>query len=70
MRERERGGWAGQQAVLLKVRFGRDGGERQRDIETKRHRDRADNKNPEQSRVVQLVLNVLIWFICLLLSFG
>ncbi len=28
---------------------------RERYIETKRHRDRADNKNPEQSRVAQLV---------------
>ncbi len=28
--------------------------ERQRDIETKRHKDRAENKNPEQSWVAQL----------------
>ncbi len=30
--------------------------ERKRDIEIKRHRDGADNKNPEQSRVAQLVV--------------
>jgi hypothetical protein len=36
--------------------------ERQRDIETKRHRDRADNKNLEQSRVAQLVLDTLDHF--------
>ncbi len=37
---------------------GRDRGETQRsgDIETKRQRDRADNKNPKQSWVAQLVL--------------
>jgi hypothetical protein len=29
-----------------------------RDIETKEHRDGADNKNPEQSRVAQLVQNI------------
>jgi hypothetical protein len=28
---------------------------RQRNKETERQRDRADNKNPEQSRVAQLV---------------
>ncbi len=27
----------------------------ERDRDTKRHRDRSDNKNPEQSRVAQLV---------------
>ena len=52
MRERERGRRAGQQASILKVRLGLgeiDRGERQRyrDIETKRHRDRTDNKNPK-----------------------
>ncbi len=31
--------------------------ERHSDRETKRLRDRADNKNPEQSRVARLVLN-------------
>jgi hypothetical protein len=31
--------------------------ERYRDIEAKRHRDRADSKNPEQSWVAQLVQN-------------
>ncbi len=31
--------------------------ERKRDIETKRHRERTDNKNPKQSRVAQLVHN-------------
>jgi hypothetical protein len=54
------GGSAG---VIFKVqvRFGRDRVERQRererDMEIKRHRERADNKNPEQSRVAQLVFN-------------
>ena len=28
-----------------------------RDIETEKHRDRADNKNPKQSWVAQLVIN-------------
>ena len=32
--------------------------ERKRDIETKRLRDRADNKNHKQSRVAQLVYNI------------
>ncbi len=35
-RERDRGGQAGRPAGIFKVRFGRDRGERQRDIETKR----------------------------------
>jgi hypothetical protein len=60
------GGLAGRH-INGEVRFGRDRGERQRyrEIErhsnketylaTKRHRDRADNKNPKQSRVAQLV---------------
>ncbi len=51
----------GQQAVIFKVwvRFERDRMERQRerDIATKRRRERADNKNPEQSWVAQLVKN-------------
>ncbi len=49
----------GKQAGIFKVRLclgeiemKRD---RERDIETKRHRDRGDNKNPEQSRGAQLV---------------
>jgi hypothetical protein len=52
--EIERGGWAGQQAVIFKVRLGLgyiEGKYR----ETIRHRERADNKNLEQSRVAQLV---------------
>jgi hypothetical protein len=32
----------------------------ERDIATKRHRERADNKNPEQSWVAQLVFDDLI----------
>ncbi len=35
----------------------RDRGERHRDKETEKQRDRADNKNPKQSWVVQLVNN-------------
>ncbi len=57
--ERERGaGWqAGQQAGIFKARLslgvikGRDRNteiQGDREIEIKRHRDRADNKNPEQ----------------------
>ncbi len=53
-RERERGGCAGQQAVIFKVRIGLGGIEGSY-RETKKHRDRADNKNPRQSRVAQLV---------------
>jgi hypothetical protein len=30
VREREKSGWAGQQTVISKIRFGRDRGERQR----------------------------------------
>jgi hypothetical protein len=61
-RGRERGGgWVGQQPVIFKVwvRFERDRVERQRErvIATKRGRERADNKNPEQSWVAQLVNN-------------
>ncbi len=76
-RVRERGGRAGQQAVILRVSlcsvWERQRGKterkrqrekterkRQRDLETKRHRDRADNKNSEQSRVAQLVHNICI----------
>jgi hypothetical protein len=64
-RGRERGGgWVGQQAVIFKVwvRFERDRVERQRerDMATKRRRERADNKNPEQSWVAQLVFDDLI----------
>jgi hypothetical protein len=33
--------------------------ERQSDREIKRQRNRAENKNPEQSRVAQLVNNVI-----------
>jgi hypothetical protein len=51
------GGQAGQQAGKGKVRFGRNRGERQRYREMERQRDRADNKNPEQSLVAQLVFN-------------
>ncbi len=49
-RERERGvgGQAGQQAGIFKVRLGL-GEIEGRDIEIKGHRDRADNKNPEQT---------------------
>ncbi len=36
---------------------GRDRGEIQRYRELERHRDRGDNKNPEQSRVAQLESN-------------
>ena len=52
------GGQAGQQAPIFKVRIGL-GEIEGRDIEIKGRRDRADNKNPEQSRVAQLVLNNL-----------
>ncbi len=52
--ERERGGCAGQQAVIFKVRIGLGGIEGSY-RETNKHRDRADNKNPKQSRVAQLV---------------
>ncbi len=56
-REKEREGWVG-----FKVRLGlRDRGERQRqrqrNKETKIRRNRADKKNPEQSRVAHLVIN-------------
>jgi hypothetical protein len=49
-RERERGvgGQAGQQAGIFKVRLGL-GEIEGRYIEIKGHRDRADNKNPEQT---------------------
>ncbi len=50
------GGQAGQQAGIFKVRLGL-GEIEGRDIEIKGHRDRADNKNPEQSRVAQLVFH-------------
>ncbi len=52
----------GQQAARFKVRFGRDRGKRQRyreretERDRERQRDRADNKNPEQGRVAQLVI--------------
>ncbi len=36
MRERE--GWAGQKAVIFKVRFGKDRGDRQRYKDIERHR--------------------------------
>ncbi len=57
------GRWAGQQAGIFEVRFERDreinwrgkDTKRQRYIGQKRQRDGADNKNPEQSRVAQLV---------------
>jgi hypothetical protein len=60
---RERGGWPGRSAgrhIQGKVRFERDryrdrDKEKWRDLETKRHRDRTDNKNPDQSWVTQLV---------------
>jgi len=51
VRERE-GGWAGQQAVILKVRLGL--GETERG--TWKQNDRANNENPKQSWVAQLVL--------------
>jgi hypothetical protein len=60
------GGRAGPQAGIYRVRLGlgkiegRDR-ERYRDIEIKRHRDRADNKNPEQSQVAQLVFHKLFY---------
>ncbi len=60
--EGQAGGWAGHQASILKVWLGlgeiegRDGDrDTQRDKETKRHRDKADSKNPPQGRVAQLV---------------
>ncbi len=34
-------------------------GQRDRKIEKHRGRERADNNNPEQSRVAQLVINVI-----------
>ncbi len=66
--EREKSGWAGQQACIFRVRLwkdrkieGRDRDtERQKDIETKRHRHRAYNKNPEQSRIAQLVIKKIL----------
>jgi hypothetical protein len=55
--EREQvGGRVIRQAFLRgQVRFGREIGERQRYREIGRRRDRADNKNPKQSRVAQQV---------------
>ncbi len=59
---REWGVWAGQQAGIFKVKLGLGEIEwRYREIEryrNRRHRDRADNKNPEQSWVSQLVITV------------
>ncbi len=76
--EREKGQWAGQQAGIFKVRFGRDRedrGKRKRDIEAKKQIDRAGNKNPEQSRETQLVYHQFgitmsggFWFINVLLK--
>ncbi len=40
-RERERGGRASRQAVIFKVRLGRDRGERQRYREIERHRNKG-----------------------------
>jgi hypothetical protein len=64
-REREskskRGGPVGQQAGYLRLALEEiESRDRDRDIETRethKLRDRADNKNPEQSWVAQLVLN-------------
>ena len=54
---RERGGPVGQQAGYLRLDLGeRERWLRQRYRETYKQRDRADNKNPEQSWVAQLVI--------------
>jgi hypothetical protein len=39
-REGEVGGWAGQKAVIFKVRFGKDRGDRQRYKDIERHRNK------------------------------
>ncbi len=52
--------WAGLQAGIFKVRLGLGETEIERYREIETHRDRADNKNPEQSRVAQLVENKTI----------
>ncbi len=50
--------WERQRGETVKKRQrGESEIKRQRDLETKRQRDRAENKNAEQSRVAQLVHN-------------
>jgi len=39
VRERERGGWAGHQAVIFRIRFGRD-----RETEIERHRNKETKR--------------------------
>ena len=57
---KERGG-GGRERESLKI----EGGNRETKRGTVRQRDRADNKNPKQSWVAQLVLNRYILRMCL-----
>jgi hypothetical protein len=67
--EREREGQRDRSAgrhVLGKDRFDRDrdrGKETKRDIETKRQRDRADNKNPEQCQDAPVVFFIKMHYL-------